>query len=140
MVLSSYIRQGKKMSKKINIYLKINGEGRLQCPNLGTFKCLGKPGYVHYPKSTITIRPNNSNEKQRIHFSGEYVDQTGNPYKMEFCLMINFQYGVYIHAGANNLRENGGVSAGCIHLKREDAQRVFNWVTEKTLISVKTAW
>jgi len=128
------------MSKKINIFLTASGEGILRCPGIGSFKCLGKPGYVHYPKTTISIRPNNSNEKQRVHFSGEYVDQTGSPYKMEFCLMINSRYGVYIHAGANNLRENGGPSAGCIHLKREDAQRVFNWVTEKTLISVKTAW
>jgi len=128
------------MSNKINIKLSNNGEGILKCDGVGSFKCLGKGGYPYYPKTSITINPRNSNDKQRIHHSGEYVDQSGNPYKMEFCLLINWQKGVYIHAGANNLIDNGGPSAGCIHLKREDAQRVFHSVTSKTIIRIQTAW
>lgn len=128
------------MNQEIYIILKSNGEGILKCSGLGSFKCLGKAGYPFYPKNIITVNPNNKNDKQRIHYSGEFIDSSGNPYKMEFCILVNWQKGVYIHAGENTLISNGGPSAGCIHLKREDAQKVFNWIKTKTRIRIRTAW
>ena len=98
------------------------GEGTLQCYNSGKliaqYRCLGKPGFPYIKDITI-----NTNSKQRYHKSIEF-----GGYLMEYCLLIHGGRGVYIHAGDNNIADNNGPSAGCIHLEINDARRVYNWV------------
>jgi len=113
------------MGKKIKIHLKGNGEGTLQCYTSGkliaNYRCLGKPGFPY--KKDITV---NTNSKQRRHISVEF-----NNYVMEYCILIHGDRGAYIHAGPNNILENGNqASAGCIHLKKNDAMKVYNWVDQ----------
>lgn len=115
-------------AQQIQIHFERNGEGTLHC-ELGNFNCLGHPGRK-YPKD-ITIWPH---DKKGTHHSKEFnVD-------MPYAILIWGQRGIYIHEGPANLRENGGPSAGCIHLGTGDASRVYNWVTGRTRIRISYPW
>ncbi|UQE03426.1 L,D-transpeptidase [Bradyrhizobium japonicum] len=50
------------------------------------------------------------------------------------------QKGIFIHEGPNNLNDNGGESAGCIHLAPPDAENFYNWVTGRTRIQISYPW
>ena len=127
-----YVSKGKisNMGKIIKIHLKAKGEGTLYCSELGTFKCLGKPGFPY--KKDITI---NTNSKQFIHRSAEF-----GGYEMYYSILIHGLRGVYIHAGSNNIIENEGPSAGCIHLKKSDARKVYNWVDTSVRVLTTVSW
>lgn len=75
--------------KQMRINFKNNGEGTLRCLGLGTFQCLGRPGFPY--KKDITI---NTNSKQRVHYSVEY-----GGYPMHYSILIHGTKGAYIHQG-----------------------------------------
>jgi len=113
----------------INISFRSNGEGTMECVGLGKFKVLGQPGRK-YPKD-ITV---NETDKERLHKSKEFnVD-------MPFAIKIWGQLGIFIHEFPDNLRDNGGPSAGCVHLSKKNAPKVFNYVAGRTRIKITYPW
>jgi hypothetical protein len=117
-------------TKRIEIKFNENGEGTLIAHGLGEFPCLGKPG-LSYPKD-VTVTPK---EKERLHISKEFDGA-----EMPFAIRIWGQRGIYIHEGDPTLAANGGPSQGCIHLKKGDAQKVYDWVTGPTRVTIEYKW
>lgn len=118
---------------RIKIKLRYNGEGELECVGLGSFKVLGQSGR-RYPKD-LTIDPTNDpSVKKRLHRSSEFN------VNMPFAIRIWGQVGIFIHEFPDNLRDNGGPSAGCIHVGRINAERVFNYIVTRTRITIDYPW
>jgi L,D-transpeptidase catalytic domain/NlpC/P60 family len=117
------------MTKSISVAFTANGEGKMACAGLGTFACLGRPGR-QYP-TDLTVTPA---DKSAEHWSTEFH------VLMKFCILIWGQKGIYIHAGPDNLKDNGGPSAGCIHVGLENARRVYEWLDEQTRITISYPW
>jgi hypothetical protein len=59
--------------------------------------------------------------RYRVHHSSTYKDASGHPAAMPFALF--FQGGCAFHAG-----DPDAESHGCIHLERDDAEWLFEWV------------
>ncbi|NCS29232.1 MAG: L,D-transpeptidase [Microcystis aeruginosa F13-15] len=114
---------------KINIIFKSNGEGTIECVGLGTFPILGRPG-IKYPRD-ITVTE--ADKKGTYHSKKYNVD-------MPFAILIWGQEGIYIHQFPDNLQENGGPSAGCIHVSRRNAPKVYEYVAARTAIKIKYPW
>jgi len=115
--------------KRIEIEFGENGEGRLTAPGLGVFDCLGRPGFPY--KSEVTVR---KSDKFVSKFSGEYQVH------MPWAILIHWQRGAYIHEMPARLASNGGPTAGCIHLDRGPAERVWRYVNGTTRILVRKPW
>lgn len=134
------------MAKRINILFDSNGEGRMECVGLGAFRCLGKKG-VRYPND-LTINPDLPNVKKHPHLSGEYVcnypaiGQIAVPCRMNYAILIWGHRGIYIHEwpGRATYAENGGPTAGCIHVEEGDAKKIYDWVDTKTRIVINYPW
>jgi hypothetical protein len=118
---------------RIMINFSANGEGTMKCVGLGDFKILGQPGRK-YPKDMIVNPIEDSTVKKRLHHSQEFdVD-------MPFAIRIWGQKGIFIHEFPDNLRENNGPSAGCIHVGKPNANRVFDYVVTRTRITIEYPW
>ncbi|MEW6126207.1 MAG: L,D-transpeptidase [Acidobacteriota bacterium] len=118
---------------RITIKFSANGEGTMTCVGLGNFKVLGQPGR-QYPKD-ITVDPNaDPTVKKTLHHSKEFnVD-------MPFAIRIWGQMGIFIHEFPDNLSENGGPSAGCIHVGKPNSKRVFDYIVTRTRITIEYPW
>jgi hypothetical protein len=117
------------MTKLIEITFNATGEGQMACRGLGTYPCLGQPGR-QYP-TDLTVTPA---DKSTEHWSDEFQVM------MRWCILIWGQRGIYIHEGPDNLQDNGGPSAGCIHLAPGNARRVYDWLDERTRITIAYPW
>jgi len=134
------------MNKRINIALNNLGEGGLECVGLGTFRCLGKKG-LRYPND-LTINPALPNVKRHPYLSQEYecdyptIGQIGVPCRMNYSILIWGQRGIYIHEwpGRATYADNGGPTAGCIHVEVGDAKTIYEWVDAKTRIVISYPW
>jgi len=113
--------------KRIIISLNANGEGTLECVGLGTYQCLGNPS-MDYPDD-VTVTGVVGTDKFQERFSEEFQ------VTMKWAVLLGWQRGLFIHEGADSIAENGGVSAGCIHLAEPNAKTVYDWVDGKTRIT-----
>lgn len=59
---------------------------------------------------------------------------------MPFAILIMGARGIYVHEGADNLTDNGGPSAGCIHLAQGNAKTFYDWVSSPTRIVIAYPW
>ena len=117
------------MGKRITITFKASGEGTLEAHGFDTFRCLGKPGFPYKREVTVT-----SNDK----FENRWSTQYG--VNMPWAILIHWQRGAFIHEMPATLSSNGGPTAGCIHLDRGDAERLWNWVNRATVVEVSRPW
>lgn len=117
------------MTKRVSIHFDSTGQGHMSCNGLGVFPCLGQPGR-QYPVD-LTVTPA---DKSPEHWSDEFQEL------LKWCILIWGQKGIYIHEGPDTLAENGGPSAGCIHLGSGNAKSVFDWVDERTRITISYPW
>jgi hypothetical protein len=117
------------MTKRIEIAFRSNGEGTLTCAGMGSYPCLGQPGRMYPIDLTVTTA-----DKFEEHYSEEFQ------VLMKWCILIWGQKGIYIHEGPDNLHDNDGPSAGCIHLGVGNARRVFDWLDERTRITISYPW
>ena len=131
--------------KRIHIKFNTLGEGKMDCKDLGTFRCLGQKG-LKYPED-LSIDPKVSGTKTNPYFSQTYScgERNGDPRapcQMNFAILIWGQNGVYIHEWPNpaTYEGNGGPTHGCIHLEVGDAKKVYNWVDQKTRITIEYPW
>lgn len=115
-------------TQRVSIDFGANGEGTTTYNGV-TRPCLGKPG-LHYPQD-LTI---NVSDKFRRRFSSEFGVW------MDFALLIWGQRGIYIHQGPPILAENGGESAGCIHVGVPHAEELFSWISGRTRITLQYPW
>jgi L,D-transpeptidase catalytic domain. len=114
---------------RIIIKFEKNGEGTLECVGLGTFRVLGQPGR-QYPEDLI-VKPS---DKERVHQSIEFeID-------MPWAIKIWGQKGIFIHEMPDNLADNEGPTAGCIHLSEENAPKVYNYVKTRTRVTIEAPW
>lgn len=132
------------MAKRIHITFNKLGEGELDCRSFRKFKCLGKKGLM-YP-SDLTIDPGKKGVKTNPYFSKEYVCDYGGPVelpcRMNYSILIWGQRGIFIHEwpGPATYQGNGGETGGCIHLEVGSAKVVYDWVDEKTRITMDYPW
>ena len=121
----------KAKTKRVTIEFNADGEGTLTFGGKSV-KCLGAPG-VKYPKD-ITVTGVEGVDKFPVWHSQEYgVD-------MPWAVKIWGQRGIFIHEMPDNLKENGGPSAGCIHLSAKNAPRFYKWVDGRTRITISYPW
>lgn len=115
--------------KIIEIRFESSGEGILSAEGLGTFQCLGRPGFAYKSEVLVSVK-----EKFRVRHSEEFgVD-------MPWAILIDWRHGAFIHEGPARLESNGGPSAGCIHLGPGDAEKVWGYVTGKTRVLITRPW
>ena len=85
-------------------------------------------------------------DKYRIKYSQEYSIETESgvyePAPMPYAILIWGQRGIYIHSWPNppTYEGNGGPTSGCIHLSSMDAPKVFNFVNDRTRITISYPW
>jgi len=117
---------------KIKIIFKENGEGFIQFNN-ESYPCLGQKNRM-YPKD-LTINPiKDVTVKKLKHFSQEFQ------VVLEYAIRIWGQKGIYIHYGLDNLKDNEGDSAGCIHVEKPQIVQLYNWIDKKTRILIEYPW
>ncbi|MCG8652979.1 MAG: hypothetical protein MI861_24270 [Pirellulales bacterium] len=107
-------------SRQINIVLGANGEGTLSCQGLGEFPCLGN-GETRYP-ANVTNQGTEGEEKFPELYSNE-LDAN-----IEQAILLGWEYGLFIHAGADNLQDNGGPTSGNIQLAQPAAKQLYDWL------------
>ena len=117
------------MAKVIKIDFRANGEGRLAASGLGTFACLGRPGFPY--KREVTVGPG---DKFRSKWSSQYQ------VAMPWAILIHWQRGAFLHEMPATLARNGGPTAGCVHLARGDAERVWRWATGRVRVQISKPW
>ncbi len=117
------------MAKRIEITFGSNGEGTLVAHGLGTFRCLGRPGFPYKPE--VMIGP-----------SDKFTRKFSNQYQvwMPWAMLVHWQRGAYIHEMPATLATNGGPTAGCIHLDTGDAEKVWSWATGSVFVRTKMPW
>lgn len=108
-----------------------SGEGTLSFGGT-TFACLGRPGFKY--TNDLTVKGEVDKDKFRRKYSNEFQVW------MDFAILIMGQKGIYIHEGPDNLEDNGGPSAGCIHLAPGNAEEFYNWVSGRTRIQISYPW
>jgi lipoprotein-anchoring transpeptidase ErfK/SrfK len=116
---------------RISINLAANAEGTLSYDGK-SLPCLGKKGMT-YPKDVINSGED-AKEKFKSRYSSEYRVQ------MEWAILLGWERGLFIHEGPATLKENGGESAGCIHIAKPDAEKLWRWVTGPTRITLTAPW
>lgn len=131
------------MAKRIHIKFNKLAEGQMECRGYKTFRCLGKKG-LKYP-TDMTVDPSKPKIKVNPYFSQEYVcDYAGVelPCRMNFSILIWGQRGIFIHEWPNpaTFSGNGGSTGGCIHLDIGNAKLVYDWVNQKTRITIEYPW
>jgi hypothetical protein len=119
-------------TNRVEITFNANGEGTMNCQGLGQFPCLGKPNLAY--TQDLTVRGVEGEDKFLRKFSNEYQVW------MHWAVLIMGNRGIYIHEGPVTLRENGGPTAGCIHVATGDAERIYNWIDGRTRITIEYPW
>lgn len=117
--------------KRVSISFSPNGEGWLTYGNIRR-PCLGRPDF-RYARD-LTVQGTIGTDKFRRKFSNEFQVW------MDFAVLIMGQRGVYIHEGPDNIADNGGPSAGCIHLSSPNAEAFYQWIDEPTRILIDFPW
>jgi hypothetical protein len=116
---------------QVQITFGNNAEGTLTFGS-NSVKCLGQ-STRQYP-TDVTVEGVEGVDKYKLWHSTEFdVD-------MPWAVKIWGQKGIFIHEGPNNLKDNGGESAGCIHLAPPDAEKCYNWITGRTRIQISYPW
>ena len=59
---------------------------------------------------------------------------------MDLAILIDGGRGIYIHEGPATLKENGGPSAGCVHVDKLHAKDLFDWITGRTRVTLTYPW
>ena len=59
---------------------------------------------------------------------------------MDFAVLIIGQQGIYIHEGPATIKDNGGPSAGCVHLAAPHAKEFYDWVVGPTRVTLTYPW
>jgi hypothetical protein len=130
----------------VKIAFKGSGEGTL---TYGTtlVSCLGKPGVLYPIDSTIENIEGVQYQgnygaayKFKLWMSNDFTDSEGNPYPMPWAVKLWGDRGIFIHEGADNLKDNGGPSSGCVHLAKPNAESFYRWITGRTRIQVSYPW
>lgn len=116
---------------RAKISFQLNGEGTLKYAN-NNVSCLGKPG-LKYP-TDLTVQGVIGVDKFKEKYSNEFN------VIMPWAVLIWGQRGIYIHEMPDNLEENGGPTAGCIHLSEENAKSFYNWLSGRTRITIDYQW
>ena len=116
------------MTRQISIEITATGEGTLSAEGLGTFPCLGNAETL-YPASA-TNNGAEGEEKFPLLYSNE-LDAN-----IEHAILLGWEYGLFIHAGADNLRENEGPTGGNLQLSAQNAKQVYDWIDETVQISI----
>jgi hypothetical protein len=116
------------MTRQISIVLTASGEGTLSGEGLGTFPCLGHAETL-YP-ANVTNSGAEGEEKFPMLYSNE-LDAN-----IERAILLGWEYGLFIHAGADNLKENEGPTGGNIHLAPANAEQLYDWIDESVRISI----
>jgi len=116
---------------QVQIKFGSNAEGTLTYGSKSV-SCLGQ-STRQYP-TDLTVEGVEGVDKYKVWHSSEFgVD-------MPWAVKIWGQKGIFIHEGPNNLKDNDGESAGCIHLGSPDAEDFYNWVTGRTRIQISYPW
>lgn len=123
---------GGELTRTLNVRITFNadgkGEGIIKF-NGKSYPCLGKSGLKYPQDLTVTTA-----DKYRVWHSGEFdVD-------MEYAIKIWGQRGIFIHLGYDNLQQNGGESAGCIHVDEPQIIELYNWINQNTRIQISYPW
>lgn len=114
---------------QVKIAFKANAEGSLTYGGK-TVPCLGNPT-INYTED-LTVQGIVGTDK----FVSKYSSEFG--VYMNWAVLIMGDRGIYIHEGPDNIADNDGVSAGCIHLA--DAKSFYDWVTGRTRIQISYPW
>lgn len=130
--------------KRIRISFNSLGEGMMECVGFRTVRCLGMKG-LKYPLD-LTINPAIRGTKENPHYSRTYScppnDNAAGQCIMPYSILIWGQEGVFIHEWPTpaTYAGNGGPTHGCIHLDPGNAQAVYNWVDQKTRVTMTYPW
>jgi hypothetical protein len=133
---------------QVKITFSATGEGTLDYGGTKV-KCLGKPGLQYPLDSTIYNIEGVQNEgdyknayKFKLWVSSEFNDPTDNqPYRMHWAVKLIGQKGIFVHEGGDTLAGNSNEpSQGCVHLGPGNAEKFYNWITDKTRIQISYPW
>lgn len=108
------------MTRQIKITLNSSGEGTISADDLGEFPCLGDPETL-YPASV-----SNGGKEGEEKFPELYSNVLDA--NIEQAVLLGWEYGLFIHAGADNLADNGGPTGGNIQLSAENAKSLYDWI------------
>lgn len=112
----------------VKIDFTASGEGIISFKGK-SFPCLGN-NTIKYPKD-LTIQ-----------VSDKYLRKYSKEYDvwMDYAILIWGQRGIYVHYGSDTVVNNGGVSAGCIHVEKNQIVELFNWIAESTRFQISYPW
>ncbi len=102
------------MTRQIKITLNSSGEGTISAEDLGEFPCLGDPETL-YPTSV-----SNGGKEGEEKFPELYSNVLDA--NIEQAVLLGWEYGLFIHAGADNLAHNGGPTGGNIQLSGRNSR------------------
>jgi hypothetical protein len=118
-------------TKQVQIRFGANGEGVLEYAGKSV-PCLGS-SRIDYVKD-LTVTGQIGVDKFREKYSNEFEVM------MHYAILVMGSRGIYIHEGADTLADNGGESAGCIHLSEKNAKPFYDWVDGRTRIQISYPW
>lgn len=98
---------------------------------LGEFPCLGNYDKL-YPAS-VTNGGAEGEEKFPELYSN-VLDAN-----IEQAILLGWEFGLFIHAGADNLADNGGPTEGNIQLAPKNAKAVYDWLDQPAQITISKA-
>ena len=118
-------------TRQISIALTTTGAGTITCEGLGDFPCLGNSETL-YPASVV----NNGVEGEEK-FPALYSNELDT--NIEQAILLGWEHGLFIHAGADNAEENGGPTGGNIQVADDNAKQIYDWMNGPTSISISKA-
>ena len=114
---------------EIRIVLRPDGEGTLACEELGEVPCLGNATTL-YPANVV-----NGGGEGEEKFPELYSNELDA--NIEQAILLGWEFGLFIHAGPDNLSDNGGEpTGGNIQIAPENAQRLYAWISGPVKISI----
>ena len=116
------------MTRQISIVITSSGEGTLSAEGLGTFPCLANAETL-YPANV-----NNSGVEGEEKFPLLYSNELDA--NIQWAILLGWEYGLFIHAGPDNLKENDGPTGGNIQLSAGNAEQLYGWMDESVQISI----
>lgn len=115
-------------TQQLKISFISNGQGTISFDGK-SYPCLGQKGR-NYP-TDCTIYPK---DKKLRHWSNEF------DVWLDFAILFWGQKGIYLHYGADNLKDNGGDSAGCVHVEKPQIEELYNWIQDRTRLVIEHPW
>lgn len=116
------------MARKIHIILTTTSEGTLTVDELGEFPCLGSAESL-YPANV-----SNGGKEGEEKFPELYSNELDA--NIEQAILLGWEFGLFIHSGADNLKDNGGPTGGNIQIAPENAKRLYDFVDGPVEISI----